>query len=153
VIGGKMKKKTVLFLCTGNSCRSQMAEALVNCYLGDTWTAFSAGTAPTGYVHPLALRALDALGMDLNQLRSKDVETFRDQSFDQVITVCDDAAENCPVWLGGGNVVHIAFPDPAKFVGSEAEQFNEFRRVRDAIRRQVFAHLQAHEKREHAAHR
>ncbi len=144
-----MSKKRVLILCTGNSCRSQMAEALVNCYMGETWTAYSAGTAPTGYVHPLALRALDALGMDLSKLRSKDVEEFRGQSFDAVITVCDDAAEKCPVWLGG-NVAHIGFPDPAKFVGSEAEQFNEFRRVRDAIRNKVFAYLQAHEKRQHA---
>lgn len=145
-----MSKKRVLILCTGNSCRSQMAEALVNHFMGDTWEAFSAGTAPTGYVHPLALRALDALGMDLTQLRSKDVEEFRGQHFDAVITVCDDAAENCPVWLGGGNVVHIGFPDPAKFVGSEAEQFNEFRRVRDAIRNKVFAYLQAYETRQHA---
>ncbi len=145
-----MSKKRVLILCTGNSCRSQMAEALINNFMGDTWLAFSAGTAPTGYVHPLAMRALDALGMDLTQLRSKDVEEFHGQSFDAVITVCDDAAENCPVWLDGGTVVHIGFPDPAKFVGSEAEQFNEFRRVRDAIRSKVFAYLQAHETRQHA---
>ncbi len=92
------------------------------------------------------MRALDALGMDLNKLRSKDVEEFRGQTFDAVITVCDDAAENCPVWLGEGKVVHIGFPDPAKFEGSEAEQFNEFRRVRDAIRQRVFAFLKEYEK-------
>ena len=141
-----MNKNTVLILCTGNSCRSQMAEALINCYMGDTWTAFSAGTAPAGYVHPLAMRALDALGMDLNKLRSKDVEEFRGQTFDAVITVCDDAAENCPVWLGECKVVHLGFPDTAKFEGSEAEQFNEFRRVRDAIRQRVFAFLKEYEK-------
>ena len=83
-----MTKKRVLILCTGNSCRSQMAEALINHYMGEGWAAFSAGTAPTGYVHPMARRVLDALGIDLASLRSKDVNEFKGQTFDAVITVC-----------------------------------------------------------------
>ena len=141
-----MSKKRVLILCTGNSCRSQMAEALINHYLGDTWEAFSAGTAPTGYVHPMARRVLDALGIDLRFLQSKNVTEFKGQTFDVVITVCDDAAENCPVWLGAGNVVHIGFPDPAKFQGTDEQVINEFRRVRDSIRHKIFAFLKQVEK-------
>jgi len=119
---------------------------MVNHYLGDTWEAFSAGTAPTGYVHPTARRVLDALGIELRSLRSKHVDEFRGQSFDAVITVCDDAAENCPVWLGVGNVVHIGFPDPAKYEGTSDQVVDEFRRVRDSIRHRVFAFLQEYEK-------
>lgn len=131
-----MKKRNVLILCTGNSCRSQLAEALVNHELGEGWQAFSAGTEPAGYVHPMALRALEELGVR-HTGESKSVETFRGQEFDLVITVCDDAQENCPVWLGKGARAHIGFPDPAKVAGSEAERMAAFRAVRDAIRAQV----------------
>lgn len=134
-------KKRVLILCTGNSCRSQMAEAVVNHFSGDQWEAYSAGTQPSGYVHPLALQALDEIGIH-HAGESKSVDHFRRLEFDIVITVCDDAAENCPVWLGKGKRVHIGFPDPAKAEGSEDQKMDVFRRVRDDIRIQIPAYLQ-----------
>lgn len=134
-------KQRVLFLCTGNSCRSQMAQAMVNTFLGETWAAESAGTNPAGYVHPLAQQALDEIGMDAASLYSKSVEQFRNVPFDLVITVCDDASENCPLWLGPGRVAHISFPDPAAATGSVAEKMAVFRRVRDDIRAQVLDYL------------
>ena len=133
-------KGKVLFLCTGNSARSQMAEAIVNARLGDEWKAVSAGTKPAGYVHPNALRALAEIGI-AHQGRSKHADEFRDVPFDLVVTVCDDAAENCPVWLGQGKRVHLGFPDPAKATGSEDEVLVVFRAVRDQIAEQVGALL------------
>ena len=136
-----MEKKTVLVLCTGNSCRSHMAEGLINHDLGDSWQAYSAGTRPTGYVHPLAIRALAEVGVDISGNVSKSTDAFRDTALDVVVTVCDDAAENCPVWLGSGKRVHIGFPDPADAEGSDEEQMVVFRAVRDAIRSQVVGYL------------
>ena len=129
--------KKVLFLCTGNSCRSQMAEGLVNHYLVDEWRAYSAGTAPAGYVHPLAVRAMSELGIDISRQRSKSADELQGTHFDPVVTVCDDAAENCPIWLGGGRRVHMGFEDPAKATGSDEERLAVFRRVRDQIRRDI----------------
>ncbi len=126
----------VLFLCTGNSCRSQMAEAIVNARLSDDWRAFSAGTVPAGYVHPKAIQALAEIGIAHNG-ESKSTDQFREMDFDLVVTVCDDAAENCPVWLGKGNRVHLGFPDPAKAEGTDEEQLAAFRSVRDAIAQKV----------------
>ena len=123
-------KMKVLILCTGNSCRSQMAEAVVNHFIGDQWQAFSAGTQPAGYVHPMAIQALAEIGIQ-HAGESKSVDRFRGETFDAVITVCDDAAENCPVWLGKGKRAHIGFPDPAKVKGSDAEKMSAFRQVRD----------------------
>ena len=123
---------TVLFLCTGNSCRSQMAEAIVNARQSPVWRAFSAGTDPAGYVHPKALQVLEEIGIR-HQGVSKSAEGYREMDFDLVVTVCDDAAENCPVWLGKGKRVHLGFPDPAKATGTEEEQLAVFRSVRDAI--------------------
>jgi arsenate reductase (thioredoxin) len=136
-----MTEKSVLILCTGNSCRSQMAEAIVNHDLAGQWKASSAGIQPAGFVHPLALRALEEIGI-YHEGISKSTDAFRGSSFDLILTVCDDAAENCPVWLGPGKKVHISFPDPAKTTGTEEEILNAFRRVRDDIRRQVVAYLQ-----------
>ena len=133
--------KKVLFLCTGNSCRSQMAEGLVNHYLGDAWKAYSAGTFPSGYVHPLAVRAMSELGIDISRQRSKSTDEVRDTQFDVVVTVCDDAAENCPFWLGKGRRTHIGFEDPAKAAGSDEERLTVFRRVRDEIRREILSFL------------
>jgi arsenate reductase len=130
------EKRRVLFLCTGNSARSQMAEAIVNHDLAEEWQAVSAGTQPAGYVHPLAIAALAEIGI-MHQGRSKSVDEFRNQDFDVVITVCDDAAENCPVWLGKGKRTHIGFSDPARAVGSEAEKLLVFRQTRDEIRRKI----------------
>jgi arsenate reductase len=134
-------KRRVLFLCTGNSCRSQMAEGLVNHFLGDEWLAYSAGTAPAGYVHPLAVRAMADLGIDISFQRSKSADGFRNADLDLVITVCDDAAENCPIWLGKGRTIHIGFQDPAQATGTEEERLAVFRQVRDEIRQQVLSYL------------
>ena len=139
-----MNRRKVLFLCTGNSCRSQMAEAIVNARLGDLWEAYSAGTQPTGYVHPLALRALAEIGIQ-HEGRSKGAEEYRDTPFDLVVTVCDDAAENCPVWLGKGRRAHLGFPDPAKASGTDEEVLAVFRGVRDDIAVRV-TDLLGHEK-------
>ena len=118
-----------------------MAEGLVNHFLADQWEAFSAGTDPAGYVHPLAVQVMSEQEINISDHYSKTVEEFREVEFDQVITVCDDAAENCPVWLGSGRVTHISFPDPAKATGSEAERLNVFRRVRDDIGQGVLNYL------------
>ncbi len=139
-------KRRVLFLCTGNSCRSQMAESIVNVRLGNEWVAVSAGTEPTGYVHPKAIAVLAGIGIDWRGRTSKPIDEFRDVTFDLVVTVCDDAAENCPIWLpapgtqeqgGRGKRVHLGFPDPARATGSEEEVMATFRTVRDAIAEQV----------------
>ena len=124
--------KQVLFLCTGNSCRSQMAEALVNNRLGDQWLAVSAGTKPAGFVHPKAIQVLAEWDI-LHQGKSKLADQYHDWDFDLVVTVCDSAAEECPVWLGKGHRVHHSFPDPTEATGTEAEILAEFRLVRDAI--------------------
>ena len=136
-------KKKVHFLCTGNSARSQMAEAIVNAQLGSLWEAFSAGTHPTGYVHPMALRVLEEYNIHHNG-KSKNVAEFRNQTFDLVVTVCDSAAEECPIWLGSGKRVHISFPDPAKATGSEDEILEKFRQVRDDIAQKITTLLKQH---------
>ena len=135
-----MPARRVLFLCTGNSCRSQMAEAMVNHALAGEWQAVSAGTQPAGYVHPLALRALAEIGIQHNG-ESKSADVFRGQAFDLVVTVCDDAAENCPVWLGQGRKLHIGFADPAKAIGSEEERMQAFRALREGIDQRILATL------------
>jgi len=127
-----IKKRTVLFLCTGNSCRSQIAEAITNARLGNQWRAFSAGTEPAGYVHPLAIKALAEIDIR-HKGASKSTEVFRNVELDVVITVCNDAENKCPVWLGQGKKVHIGFIDPAKAIGSENDQMEVFRKVRDEI--------------------
>jgi arsenate reductase len=119
-----------------------MSEGMVNRYLGASWEAISAGTRPSGYVHPLAVRAMAELGIDIAAHRSKHTDEFRDADLDLVITVCDHAAKNCPAWLGQGRVVHMGFPDPAAATGSEAEQLALFRRVRDDIRTRVLGYLE-----------
>ena len=129
-----MSKRRVLFLCTGNSARSQMAEGLVNHFLGDTWEAVSAGTKPAEQVHPLAIKAMAELGIDISQKHTKYAKTFRETKLDLVVTVCDNAAKNCPAWLGEGQLMHLGFPDPAAATGGEKAQLQIFRQVRDGIR-------------------
>jgi arsenate reductase (thioredoxin) len=129
-------RRKVLFLCTGNSCRSQMAEAIINARLGEVWEAYSAGTQPAGYVHPLAIRALAEIGIQ-HQGHSKHADEYRAVPFDLVVTVCDDAAENCPIWLGQGKRVHLGFPDPARATGTGDEVIAAFRQVRDDIAQQT----------------
>ena len=133
----------MLFVCTGNSARSQMAEAIVNARMGEQWEAVSAGTDPAGRVHPYAIRALAEIGIDITRARSKSVDEFRDATFELVVTVCDSAAEECPLWLGQGRRVHLGFPDPAKVQGTEEEILSAFRKVRDDIARRVPALLAA----------
>jgi arsenate reductase (thioredoxin) len=123
--------RKVLFLCTGNSCRSQIAEAIVN-YRYPEWRAFSAGTHPTGSVHPMAIRVLQEIGIQHSGV-SKNVEQFRGDEFDLVVTVCDEANEECPVWLGKGKRVHQGFKDPAKADGTDEERLAVFREVRDEL--------------------
>jgi arsenate reductase len=126
-------KKRVLILCTGNSARSQIAEALVNARLSDEWEAFSAGTQPAAQVNPNALAVLAEIGIQTKGSHTKPISTFFGQAFDVVITVCDDAAENCPVWLGQGKRLHIGFSDPAEVAGDDEAKLAAFRQTRDAI--------------------
>lgn len=130
--------KKVLFLCTGNSCRSQMAEAIVNARMGDEWQAVSAGTKPAGYIHPKALEALTEIGIQ-HTGSSKRAEEFQVVDFDLVVTVCDSAAEECPVWLGKGKRVHHSFFDPAT-----TDDMNDFRMVRDEIAKIIPQILEQH---------
>ena len=134
--------KRVLFLCTGNSCRSQMAEAIVNACLANEWRAFSAGSKPTGFVHPKALAALAEIGIQ-HQGRSKLVDEFRGEDFDLVVTVCDSAAEGCPVWIGKGKRMRHRYPDPAEAQGTDEEIMNAFRTVRDTMEKEMAALLTA----------
>jgi len=127
-----MAIKKILFLCTGNSCRSQLAEAIMNDRYSETWQAYSAGTYPAGYVHSKAIEVLEEVGIH-HQGRSKSVDTLRDIPFDLVVTVCDSAAEECPVWLGPGKRLHHSFTDPAKAIGTDEQVLVAFRQVRDDI--------------------
>jgi len=133
-------KKKVLFLCTHNSCRSQMAEGLVNADLGDRFQAFSAGTVATG-VNPLARQVLAEIGIDISGQHSKTLDQFSDQTFDYVITLCGSANEQCPLFFGGVRRVHIGFDDPSQGTDSPAPMLAEFRRVRDEIRVRLAAFL------------
>ena len=120
--------KTILFLCTGNSCRSQMAEAIVNAKYPE-WQAYSAGTKPAGYVHELATEVLNEIGISHAGI-SKHIDELPTKDFDLVVTVCDSAAEECPVWIGkAGKRIHHGFVDPAKAEGNVEEQKQVFRQV------------------------
>lgn len=135
------ERQRVLFLCTGNSARSQIAESLVNHFLGDWWEAHSAGTVPAGFVHPLAIRALREWGIGVASLRSKSVEEFAREQFHFVFTLCDDAQEHCPNWIGSGRVRHLSFPDPARIHGDLHLRLDVFRQVRNSIWQVVREHL------------
>ena len=127
-------KKRVLVLCTGNSCRSQMAEGWIGRLLGATWEARSAGTAPAARVHPLAVRAMAEVGIDLSRGRPEHVSVYLDQEWDLVVTVCDSAREACPAFPRPVQKLHLSFDDPALAEGSDDEKMVVFRRVRDEIR-------------------
>ncbi|MCX6559267.1 MAG: arsenate reductase ArsC [Candidatus Aminicenantes bacterium] len=135
-----MNRKRVLFVCTANSARSQLAEALVNHDLGDRFEVFSAGTAPTA-PRPEALAVLAELGINHSRARSKSIDEFADQAFDFVITLCDGANETCPLFFGGVRREHLGFPDPARAAGTPEEILDVFRRVRDEIRQTVEGYL------------
>ena len=132
--------KRVLFICTRNSSRSQMAEALVNHDLAGKYEAFSAGTEPSS-VNPLAIAVMKELGIDISRKRSKGLEEFVGQEFDYVITLCSQADEACPVFFGGTKKIHMGFPDPTGTAGSDEEKLATFRKVRDLIRNQVVGFL------------
>jgi len=136
------RRHRVLILCTGNSCRSQMAEGFVNAELGSSWQARSAGTEPSERVHPLAVRAMAEVGVDISHGVPQPVGLFLDQPWDLVVTVCDAANESCPVFPGPVEKLHISFPDPASAQGSEEERMRVFRAVRDAIRERLLPALE-----------
>lgn len=125
-------KSRVLILCTGNSARSQMAEGLLRHLAGDKFDVESAGTIAS-FVRPLAIAAMAEIGIDISRHRSKCLDEFLGEFFDHVITVCDNAAENCPVFPGKATRIHWSFDDPADAIGSSEEQLAVFRRVRDEI--------------------
>jgi len=133
-------KKKILFLCTHNSCRSQMAEGLINHYLGDRFQAYSAGTEKTR-VNPLAIQVLAELGIDISHHHSKTIAEFDGQRFDHIITLCGSANEQCPLFFGGTTRVHIGFDDPSRLSGSDETVLPEFRRVRDELREKLTTYL------------
>ena len=137
-------KQRVLFLCTHNSARSQMAEGLLRELGRDCFDAYSAGTEATR-VRPLAIKAMGELDIDISGQESKTLDRYLDQPFDAVITVCDQANEACPVFFGAKHRHHWSFPDPSKATGTEAEQLQVYRDVRDAIRQRITDELLGHE--------
>jgi arsenate reductase (thioredoxin) len=131
-------KKQVLFICTANSSRSQMAEGLINHFLGDKIEAFSAGTKAT-VVNPAAIEVMQEIGIDISQQRSKNLSAFDGQNFDYVITLCGSANETCPLYIGGAKKIHIGFDDPTKVQSNAEDTLREFRRVRDEIKEKMTA--------------
>lgn len=127
-------KPTILILCTGNSCRSHLAEGILRRALGDDYIVASAGSKPAGYVHPLAIKAMAEIDIDISGHRSKHLDEFLNQDIETVVTVCGNADQACPMFPGQLNRHHWGFDDPAHATGSEEEQLSVFRRVRDEIR-------------------
>lgn len=128
-----MEKKRILFICVHNSARSQMAEGLINALLGDRFQAFSAGSQPTR-VHPMAIRAMAEIGIDISTHRSKSTDEFLGQTFDSVVMICGESEAECPFFPGPGERIHHAFKNPAAYTGTEAEVLGCFRKTRDEIR-------------------
>ena len=126
---------TILILCTGNSCRSHLAEGILRQALGSAFQVASAGSKPAGYVHPLAIQAMAEIGIDISAHRSKHLDEFLSQPVETLITVCGNADQACPMFPGQVNRHHWGFDDPAHATGTEEEQMQVFRRVRDEIRR------------------
>ena len=131
-------RKKILILCTGNSCRSQMAEGFLKSFDSEL-EVYSAGTNPSKQVHPKAIQVMKEVGIDLSQNYPKMVDKFLNESFDYVITVCDNAKETCPVFIGKvGKQLHLGFEDPAEAVGTEREILSVFRKVRDKIKKDFY---------------
>ena len=131
-----MVKMRVLFVCTHNSARSQMAEGFLRHLYGDRYEAYSAGTKPS-HLNPYAVRVMAEVGVDISQHRSKGLDEFQGWKFDYVVTVCDQAKEECPFFPGGGMRLHKSFMDPSELEGGEEEKLRVFRRVRDEIKEWV----------------
>lgn len=129
-----MTRPSVLILCTGNSCRSHLAEGFLRSIAGDFLDVHSAGSKPAGYVHPFALRVMQEIGIDISTHHSKHMNDFLQQDIETVITVCGNADQACPVFPGQLNRHHWGFEDPAHAVGTDDEKLAVFRRVRDEIR-------------------
>jgi arsenate reductase (thioredoxin) len=129
-----MSKPLVLILCTGNSCRSHLAEGLLRQLAGDLFEVASAGSKPAGYVHPLGIKAMAEIGIDISAHSSKHMNDFLDRPVETVITVCGNADQACPLYPGQLNRHHWPFDDPAHAVGTEEEIMAVFRRVRDEIK-------------------
>jgi len=129
-----MSSPLILVLCTGNSCRSHLAEGILRKALGESYQVASAGSKPAGYVHPLAIKVMAEIGLDISAHHSKHLEEFLDQQVETVITVCGNADQACPMFPGQVNRHHFPFDDPAHATGTEEEQLKVFRRVRDEIR-------------------
>ncbi len=130
-----MEQPLVLILCTGNSCRSHLAEGILRAAAGHLFRVASAGSKPAGYVHPLGIKAMEEIGIDITAHWSKHLSEFLDQPVETVITVCGNADQACPMFPGQVNRYHWGFDDPAHATGTEEEQLAVFRRVRDEIRR------------------
>lgn len=130
------EKKRVLILCTGNSARSQMAEGLLRHDAGKHFEVFSAGLEPKG-IRPLATKAMSEVGIDISEQRSKSVDEFAGQQFEFVITVCDNANQQCPMFPGKSERIHWSIDDPAVAEGDEEQQLSVFRRVRDELRKRL----------------
>jgi len=137
---GRMKKRVVI-LCTGNSCRSQMAEGLWRALGGDEWEVFSAGTHPAGYVHPLAVEVMREIGIDISQQTSKHVNELPADSFDLFVTVCDSAQRECPTLPGVQRTLHWPTEDPVLPGADPRQQRAHFRTVRDALRQRIASFL------------
>lgn len=127
-------KPLILILCTGNSCRSHLAEGILREAIGTAYEVASAGSKPAGYVHPLAVKAMAEIGLDISAHHSKHLDEFLSQPVETVITVCGNADQVCPMFPGQVNRHHFPFDDPAHATGTESEQLAVFRRVRDEIR-------------------
>ena len=132
--------RTVLFICTHNSARSQMAEGLINGLYSSILTAKSAGTKP-GQVHPLAIEVMAEIGIDISDYRSKGLVEFKDQEFDYVVMVCSNASETCPFFPGGKEQIHHSFEDPADMVGTEEKKLEAFRKSRNEINKWIIDNL------------
>lgn len=132
----RFPEKSVLFICTHNAVRSQMAEALLNNIYGDRYTAFSAGSDPT-QMDPLVTSVMSEIGIDVSNHRSKGLAFFKDSKLDYIVTVCDQAHESCPYFPGGNLHLHRSFPDPSKFDGKHEDRVKEYRCIRDEIKKWI----------------
>ncbi len=132
-----MAKKRILFLCTGNAARSQMAEGLARAFHGDVLDVVSAGSRPAGWVHPLAIRALAEIGIDASEQYSKGADEFLDQPFDVVVTVCDHAAQDCPNWPGAKRIEHWPIEDPSWGPDDPATRYDRFVETRNELQKRI----------------